>query len=259
VGYDGIDIARASAKGILVTNTPGVLEDSVAEFTVFLAGALLRKVCGLNSTLKRGSWQKETGWELKEKTWAVLGLGAVGTRVARIVSAGFGGRTVGFDVRSRELDGKSCWVEKMTDNFARAVESADIVSLHLPGNQETRHFMNSNRLGLLKPSAVLVNTARGSVVDENALYDALAEGRLLGAGLDVYHCEPYAPLNPEKDLRTLPNVLMTPHVASSTREANQRMAIKVLCNIRNAWAGEYRKMDLVPGSHGRTGKEKNEG
>jgi phosphoglycerate dehydrogenase-like enzyme len=131
------------------------------------------------------------------------------------------------------------------DDFTITASDADFVSLHLPANAETRHFLNRRRLEALPPHAWVINTARGSVVDEIALYDALAEGRMAGAALDVFEREPYEPADPARDLRNLPNVILTPHIGSNTVDANARMASRALRNVRLAAAGDYRQMDVL--------------
>jgi phosphoglycerate dehydrogenase-like enzyme len=131
------------------------------------------------------------------------------------------------------------------DDFAIAARDADFISLHLPANDETRHFLNREALAVLSPSAWVINTSRGSIVDESALYDALASGRVAGAALDVFEREPYEPVDPARDLRTLPNVILTPHIGSNTVQANARMASRALRNIGLAFVGDYSAMDLL--------------
>ncbi|MCK5379973.1 MAG: hypothetical protein KAJ81_00800 [Candidatus Latescibacteria bacterium] len=247
VGYDGIDPVRAKEHALFVINTPGVLEGAVAEQTLFLAGVLLRNIAVLDKNMRAGTWTPQLGTELKGKIWAVIGLGAIGKQVGKIASFGFGARVFGCDTQlpaPKELE-KMCGIEKASKDYFEIASSADILSLHIPANKETHHYLNFDRLRVLKPSAILINTARGSLVDEAALYDVLAKGKLTGAALDVYQNEPYRPVHPNKDLRTLPNVVLTPHTSSSTREACERVAERVLQNIRYARTKEVQKMDLV--------------
>ena len=135
--------------------------------------------------------------------------------------------------------------EHVTTDFAATVKDADFVSLHLNAEPANHHFINRERLGLISPHAWLINTARGSVVDENALFDAIAGECLAGAALDVFDREPYVPLDPSRDLRTLPNVVLAPHVGSHTVEANRGMAERALQNVMLAEAGDYKGMDVV--------------
>ena len=139
--------------------------------------------------------------------------------------------------------------ERIVTDFAEAVAEADFVSLHLPANTETYHYLNQTRIEKLPDGCFLINTARGALVDESALFDALVQGRIAGAALDVFEKEPYQPQAPDKDLRRLPSVVMTPHTGSSTREACDRMAAHALRNIQLAVAGKYEEMNLLnPGA-----------
>jgi phosphoglycerate dehydrogenase-like enzyme len=133
----------------------------------------------------------------------------------------------------------------ITDEFGTAVREADFVSLHMSATPDNAHFIGRERLALFRRHAWLINTARGAVVDETALYDALAQRRIGGAALDVFECEPYEPAGGERDLRTLPDVILTPHVGSNTLEANRQMAERALRNILLAEAGNFAEMDLL--------------
>jgi phosphoglycerate dehydrogenase-like enzyme len=184
---------------------------------------------------------------LKGKTLAIIGCGAIGRRVAQIAARGLGMKVIGCEVL--DLDVKRMQREfgfsTVVKSFAEAVGAADFVSLHIPSVPVTRHFLSRERLDLLPAGCWILNTARGALVDELALFDALAHGRLAGAALDVFEREPYQPFAAGKDLRTLPNVIMTPHISSSTREACDRMAERALRNIRLAEAGKHDEMDLL--------------
>jgi len=230
VGHDGIDKAAATRAGVLCTNTPGVLDQSVAELTMLLMLSAARHMTLLDRDMKDRIWTQQLGTELSGKTLAVIGCGRIGGTVARMAGTGFGMKVqcVGRD-----------------DDFAATVREADFVSLHVPATADNRHFLNRERLAMLPRHAWLINTARGSVVDEAALYEALAERRLAGAALDVFEREPYEPDDPARDLRTLPNVILTPHVGSHTPEASGRIAERALRNVRLAAAGDFAAMDLV--------------
>jgi phosphoglycerate dehydrogenase-like enzyme len=242
VGHDGIDKPRATAAGVFCTNTPGVLDQSVAEHTMLLMASAARRLIELAPPMAQGKWAPVGGSELYEKKLAVIGCGPIGSAVARIASLGYGMRVIGMS-RSGRCFSPAGFSEILTD-FAEAVDQADYVSLHIPATTENRHFIDQDRLSQMAPSAWLINTARGAVVDEAALYEALAEGRLGGAALDVYEREPYVP-SPKGDLRLLPNVILTPHVGSNTIEANHRMAQRALQNIGMAESGQFRSMDLL--------------
>lgn len=256
VGCDNVDLERARHLGVVVTNTPGVLDVSVAEHTLWLMGCLARHIARLDGRLRGGTFAAETGIELTGKTLAILGFGRIGRLVARMAHFGLGMRVVAVDVLPPEALEAAANQQFPTLLAAHGVETyhteaeaglrqADVLSVHLPAHESTRHFLNATRLGWLPRGALLVNTARGSVVDEAALYDALVDGRLDGAALDVFEHEPYEPVHPEKDLRRLPNVVMTPHVGSNTREANARMAQACLENIRHFLAGRMSELTRV--------------
>ena len=247
VGHDGLDKRLATEHGLLCTNTPGVLDDSVAEHTLGLVLALARHTPFQAARLIAGEWSSRLGVELRSKRLAVIGCGGIGRRVARIAARGFGMEVVGLrktQSHSQELR-EQFGFDRIVTDFGEAVEGADFVSLHLPGGPETHHYLNRPRLEKLSVGCRLINTARGAVVDEVALFDALASARIAGAALDVFEMEPYQPQAPGKDLRQLPNVVMTPHTGSSTREACDRMAKRALRNIQLAAAGNYAEMDLL--------------
>lgn len=246
VGYDGVDLHKAKKKNVFVTNTPGVLAPTVAESTVFLAGECLRKFGEHSATLKSGKWAPATGREFYGKTWAIVGLGAIGRHVAKILSFGFGVNVIALKrdsidmAESEKLYGVKSWHE----DFGELAANADVISIHLPSTDETRHYIDQAKLQLMHSQTLLINTSRGALVDEAALFDAISEGRLWGAGLDVFETEPYQPIA-GKDLRNLDRVVMTPHIGSNTDECNRRMAERVLRNVRAAIQGKTPKLDLV--------------
>ena len=247
VGHDGIDKAAATRRGILVTNTPGVLEDSVAEHAVLMMGCLARRIADAGRRLRDGEWRPLVGSELSGKRLLVVGCGPIGCRTARIAARGFGMRVSGCDVVPLDAAALKTefGIDELRSDLDTALGQADFVSLHVPATPATRHFVNRGLLSRMKRGAILVNTARGSVIDEAALYDALEGGLIAGAALDVFETEPYAPAAPGKDLRTLDIVLMTPHMASGTAEACSRMAGRCLDNLIAARDGNRRAMDIV--------------
>jgi lactate dehydrogenase-like 2-hydroxyacid dehydrogenase len=139
----------------------------------------------------------------------------------------------------------ACGVEQYATDLEALVRACEVLSVHLPVTSATRHFLNAERLAWLKPTALLVNTARGAIVDEAALFDALVAGRLAGAALDVFVVEPYCPVQPDKDLRRLDNVVLTPHIGSNTHEANARMAYACVENLRHFFAGRWERLSRV--------------
>lgn len=247
IGHDGIDKEKATAEGVICTNTPGVLDDSVAEHTIALMLAAARHVAAVAPAMKEGQWAPKLGMELRGKTLAVIGCGRIGCRVAQIASFGLGMTVVGCDpmpknaAEMRERFG----IEKISAAFAEAVAHADFVSLHLTAGPETRHFVNAGRLAQMRAGAWLINTARGQVADEAAVYDALASGHLAGAALDVFENEPYAPLVAGKDLRTLEDALLTPHVGSTTQEASSGIGRRALTNLAAFEAGDFAALDIL--------------
>jgi len=247
VGFDGIDLAAATAHGLFCTNTPGVLEVSVAEYTMTLILATARYLPDVTDNTRNGSWQQIIGNELRGKRLAIIGCGQIGCNVARIASVGFGMDVVGSEVNYVKADHlkREFGFSDIVKTFAEAAEGADYVSLHIPSTPATRHFINARRLASMSSGSWLINTARGAVVDENDLYEYLTAGKITGAALDVFEHEPYRPVTPERDLRTLSSVIMTPHVASSTHEACIRTAERALRNIILAADSEYETMDLL--------------
>lgn len=247
VGHDGVDKKKASAAGIVVTNTPGVLDDSVSELAVGFMAGLSRQLHSHDARVKEGKWERPMGRELNGKVLLVLGCGKIGAKVARIAAFGFGMKVIGFD--AVEMDGeqmKRDWgFEKIYSSIDEAIGEADFVSVHLSANEGTKNFVNRELLSKMKGSACVINTARGSIVDESALYDAISSGQIAGAGLDVFVKEPYEPADAGKDLRKLEQVLMTPHVGSGTVEASRRMAHMVLENIKWCHEKKYGALNIV--------------
>ena len=217
VGYDSVDVAEASRRGIVVSNTPEVLTEATAELTIALMLALLRRVVeGDRLVRTRNEWALAPTFMLGEglarRTLGIVGLGRIGREVARLAEA--------FGMRVVHTRGSGPYEELPLD---RLLAEADVVSLHVPLTPETRHLIAAPELALMRPSAVLVNVSRGPVVDEAALVDALAEGRIAGAALDVYEREPEVSVG----LLELENVVLSPHLGSSTHAA--RAAMGMLC------------------------------
>lgn len=256
VGHEGIDKELAERSGIQVANTPGALDQSVAEHAVALMLTLARRTAGLDAEMRSRNFRGWEGMEVAGKRLIVVGFGAIGRRVARIAHCGLGMVVEAVDKLTRkELEGrekdsvgeiKSVYgVESYTRDSDRALSGADVVTVHLPACPATEDFFDAARLAEMKSGGLLVNTARGAVIDENALYDALAGGHLGGAALDVFKQEPYRPADPDKDLRELENTVLTPHVASNTDAANRRMAEAVLDNVRAFFAGHIEELHRV--------------
>jgi phosphoglycerate dehydrogenase-like enzyme len=231
-GTDNVDLAAAKRRGITVTNTPGVGAPSVAELTIGLILAVTRGIPVSDARVRQGAWQHIEGPELEGKILGLLGLGAIGERVARL-GRGFGMRVIAWSFARDTTRADRLGVELVErDDVFRL---ADVVSVHLRNTPEVRGLVGARELGLMRPSAYLINTARGALVDMAALADALRAGRLAGAGLDVFVEEPLPPAhNPFLDL---PNVVLTPHVGAVTREANARSRAMPVDNIIAYLAG----------------------
>ena len=246
VGHEWIDKGKASAAGLLCTNTPSVLDQSVAELTFLLVSAAARRLTSIAGAMRDGQWTPLLGVELKGKTLTIVGAGRIGQAVARIAKRGFEMRVVGCRRKGSSAPMPASGdFDLVTDDLPEALGQADFVSLLIPGVPANAHFINRERIELMPRHAWLINTSRGAVVDEAALYDALVAQRLGGAALDVFDREPYQPVDPSRDLRTLPNVILTPHVGSTTPEANRGMAERAVQNI--VWAEEksFASMDLL--------------
>ena len=245
VGHDGIDKGRATQAGLLCTNTPGVLNQSVAEHTMLLVAAAARTLVAASTNMSRAVWDPATGEELQGKTLALIGCGGIGRAVARIASLGYGMQVVGCSRPGVPPPAAVEHCDLVVNDFAIAVRQADFVSLHLSAGPGNDRWINRDRLAHLGEGTWLINTARGSLVDEAALFAALVEHRLGGAALDVFAREPYAPAEGSGDLRSLTNVILTPHVGSNTVTANRRIAERALQNIMLAEARAFARMDLL--------------
>lgn len=231
VGFDNIDVKAAAERGIVVTNTPGVLTNTVAEHTIALMLAIAHRIAEGDRFTREGKyrgWEPELllGTDVMGKMLGIVGLGNIGTKVGECAAQGFGMKIAYYDIRRNEAFEKSCSAlfRESVDDILR---DADFVSLHVPLTPQTRHLINAERLKLMKPSAYLVNTSRGQVIDEAALVEALRTGSIKGAALDVYEHEP----NVTPGLTELPNVILTPHTASATEETRQAMSALAAENI----------------------------
>jgi glyoxylate/hydroxypyruvate/2-ketogluconate reductase len=245
VGYNNIDVPACTARRVMVTNTPGVLDNATADFTWTLILATARRLTEAEAWLRAGEWK---GWKLKQflgrdvsgATLGIVGMGRIGRAVAR--------RARGFDMTvlyhnrqpvdaalERELNARYAGLEEL---LARA----DIVTLNVPYTPDTHHLIGAAQLARMKPTAILVNVARGGVVDDRALFAALKEGRIAGAGLDVYENEPqFLP-----ELVALKNLVLAPHIASSTESTRRWMAMMAAENLVAALTGSRPPQWLNP-------------
>jgi D-3-phosphoglycerate dehydrogenase len=227
-GVDNVDVAAASARGIVVMNAPGANSVSVAELAMGLILALARHLPAADAAMKQGKWEKKKflGEEVREKTLGLAGLGRIGQEVARRAAA-FGMRLVAHDPFVSESVAASLGVELMSldDVFAKA----DYVSLHLPSTPQTKQFVNAERLARSRKGIRIVNTARGDLIDEAALADAIEAGQVGGAALDVFAKEPTV----DQRLQMLPQVVATPHIAASTREGQELVGVETAAALRD--------------------------
>ena len=227
VGVDSIDIPAANARGIQVCNTPGANCDSVAEMALSLMLAVARQTVNHDAHTRLGEWKRYSTFELKSKTLGLLGFGAIGRGVAQRAAA-FGMNIIAYDPYFNEEAATKLGVSKAS--LDEVLANADVLSLHLPCTKETYHLLDAAAFEKMKTGAVLINTSRGDLVDENALYDALTNGKLFGAGLDVYAHEPIK----ESPLFELENVTLMPHCSANTPEAAQNMGTMAVENAYRA-------------------------
>lgn len=238
IGFNNINIEEAKKRNIYVTNTPGGGADRVAEHTWALILALSCRVVEGDNYMKKGKYK---GWDplllhgikLSGKTLGIIGTGKIGADVAHRGKNGFGMNIAYYDVvRNENLE------RDLQAVFYSSIDEllgiADVISLHVPLLESTKHLINANRLKMMKPTAYLINTSRGPVIDEDALVYALQNGIIRGAGLDVYEFEPKL----AKDIAKLSNVVLTPHIASGTDEARHEMAVISASNIIDALEGQ---------------------
>jgi phosphoglycerate dehydrogenase-like enzyme len=245
VGYDTVDVAAAARHGVRVVNTPLAIIEPVAEHAVMLLLALARRLLPGDRAVREGRWREPgnmPGPELKGKVLGLVGFGNTGRRVAEIASLGIGMRIVYHDLVERPDAEKALGARRLP--LDEVLSASDFVSVHVILGPATRNLIDARALGLMKPGAFLVNLARGPVVDEAALVDALRSGRLAGAGLDVYQVEPPGKSNP---LLSLPNVVLTPHVGGASIEGKHGCSMVVL-DILRVLRGEEPVHAVSPGA-----------
>jgi len=237
VGYNNLDVAAATTRGVMMTNTPGVLDDTTADLTWGLILAAARGLANADRTVRSGRWKRWRmmeflGQDIHGKTIGICGFGRIGRRVAR--------RAMGFDMKvlyasrtraqeSVEQEFRASYVDKRT-----LLRESDVVTLHLPLFPDTRHYIGAPELALMKKTAILVNASRGPIVDERALVKALKSRRIAAAGLDVYENEPV--LAP--GLAALPNTVLTPHIGSGSFETRLRMSNMAVTNCIAGLTGQ---------------------
>lgn len=238
VGLDNVDVTAADELGVVVVAAIGANAQSVGEHALALALALARDVVGHSERVRGGAWERAAGLELGGRTWGVIGLGATGRATARLAAA-VGMTVLGYDPylppEAPDDDGGGAGrAAERVDQLPALLERADVVSLHLAASEETQHMVDGDFLAAMRPGALLVNVARGSLVDEAALLAALDDGRLGGAGLDVRATEPPGP----GPLAAHPRVVSTPHVAGITTAAQERVVDMIASDVDRVLAGE---------------------
>jgi lactate dehydrogenase-like 2-hydroxyacid dehydrogenase len=238
VGFNHIDVAAARARGLVVTNTPDVLTDDTADDAIMLMLMVARRGGEGERHVRSGAW---TGWRpthmlgtrVSGKTLGLIGLGRIGRAVARRARHGFGMRIVFHDPYPPPPDVLAELGAERKDSVEDVLREGDFVSIHSPATPETHHLISAQRLAVMKPTAFLINTARGDIVDEAALAAALQAQRIAGAALDVYEREPQV----TPALLTMENVVLLPHLGSATQETRVAMGMRALENLKAFFAG----------------------
>jgi D-3-phosphoglycerate dehydrogenase len=230
VGVDNVDVEAATGRGVIVMNTPGGNTISTAEHAFSLLVSIARRIPQAHASVKAGNWDRKSfeGVELHGKTIGILGMGRIGTEIARRAIA-FGMQPIAYDPYLSTSRARSLQVD-LFENLDEVLARADFLTLHMPLTAETWHMISRERIAKAKRGIRIINCARGGMIDEEALYDALKEGQVAAAALDVYETEPPPA---EYPLRDLPNVVFTPHLAASTAEAQESVGIEIAAAIRS--------------------------
>ena len=243
-GFDNVDLAYCRSRGIKVTNVINYCTSTVAQHTLLLALALSEKIAFYDDYVKSGAYSAQdrfsnfdrTFYDLEGKTWGIIGMGTIGRRVAGLAQA-FGCRVIFYSA-----SGKSTCTDYKRVEFDTLLQESDILSLHCPLSDRTRGLINKDALSKMKETAILVNVARGPVVDTQALYDALVADQIAGAGLDVLEQEPMAKDNPLAQIKDSTKLIITPHMAWASLESRTRLVDEVVKNIEAFLAGENRNV-----------------
>jgi D-3-phosphoglycerate dehydrogenase len=245
VGYDNVDVEAATSHGVLVCNTPGVLDNTTADMAFALLLAAARRIAEADHYVRSGSWQHVKfnlllGHDLYGKTLGIIGLGRIGQCVAR--------RARGFDMkvlysqRNRLSSRAETELNATYTTLDQLLQQSDFVSVNCPLTKETRHLIGDEQFALMKPSGIIVNTARGAIIDEKALVKALQAGSIAGAGLDVFEEEPH----PAKELLTMENVVLAPHIGSASLETREAMANLAAKGLVTALSGNMPSNTVNP-------------
>jgi lactate dehydrogenase-like 2-hydroxyacid dehydrogenase len=242
VGYDNVDLAAATERGVIVCNTPGVLTDAVADLTMALIVALARRLFEAQRFVAEGRWRPGTamplGSDVRGKTLGIVGYGRIGRAVAQRAQA-FGIASCFYDVLGESAGDGVCSYRELDD----VLRGSDFVSLHVNLTEQTRRFIGARELSLMRPTAYLINTSRGQVVDQEALVEVLRAGTIAGAALDVLEREPPAP---DDLVLHLPNVIVLPHIGSATRETRRATLDLAIDNLLTALRGDTPRCVVNP-------------
>jgi D-3-phosphoglycerate dehydrogenase len=235
IGLDNVDVPAATARGVLVVNAPQSNIVTAAEHALALLLAVARNIPAADASLRAGEWKRSryTGVELADKTVGVVGLGRIGQLFAARVAA-FGTVVIAYDPYLQPVRAAAMGVQLV--DLATLLATSDVISIHLPRNPETLGLIGAAELATVKPGVLIVNAARGGLIDEQALADALTDGRVAGAGIDVYVKEP---LPADSPLRSAPNTVLTPHLGASTTEAQDKAGIAVARSVKLALRGDF--------------------
>ena len=239
VGYDNIDIREATERHIVVGNTPGVLTETTADFAFSLLMAAARRIVEADNYTRQGRWQTWgpmvlLGQDIHNATLGIIGLGRIGAEVAKR-ARGFNMKVIYYDqVRRSSQEERQLGVEFVSE-MPTLLSVSDFISIHVPLTPETHHLIGADQFALMKPNAVFINTSRGTVVDQKALYQALKTGRIFAAAIDVTETEPIPPDDP---LLTLDNIIIAPHIASASISTRTKMALMAAENLLTGLRGE---------------------
>jgi D-3-phosphoglycerate dehydrogenase len=230
IGYNNIDIKTATEKGVIVTKVPGVVErEAVAETAIALLMAVMRKIREASLKAREGKWEERAnfiGWEIKDKVVGIIGYGNIGSRVGEILKNGFNAKVIAYDPYIPDEKLKQLGVEPVS--LEDLLRRSDIISLNASLNEKSRHMISEKEFNMMKNGVIIVNTARGELMDEEALIKAIKSGKVAGVGLDVMKDEPPDPQNP---LLHMDNVVVTPHIAAYTYECLKGMGDKVVSDV----------------------------
>ena len=236
VGFDNIDVQTATKKGIIVTNTPDVLTETVAEHTFALMLATARRIVEADKFTRQGKYKAWSpflflGQDLKGKTLGIIGLGRIGYEVAKKAAKGMEMKII-YNTRHRDKKFEGEYRARFVD-LHKLLKESDVISLHVPLTPETKHMISKKEFNIMKKTAILINTARGPIVEEKALINALKNKKIFAAALDVFECEPEitCDFNSPIKLKDLNNIILTPHIASATTDTRIKMATLAAKNI----------------------------